>query len=196
MPKSSRAVYGVLLGLAIATAGLGLAIAQDTGGDAGDEGDADVAIRRRANLTGPEQIAEGERIQARGMQISRRVAQLLAEARRERDVIRITCLNDKLTQINANLRTVEQRLEDLREAVGVNDESRRNHEFTVLTVLATKFNTLEQEANQCIGQDIFETGPTEVTTIIDDDVPEEEVTPGAPPSETVPPFPPVFSPIR
>jgi hypothetical protein len=66
----------------------------------------------------------------------------------------------------------------------------------VLTVLATKFNTLEQEANQCIGQDIFETGPTEVTTIIDDDVPEEDVEPRLPPAEGIPPIPVPFSPDR
>jgi hypothetical protein len=125
-------------------------------------------------LSGTEQLAESERIGTRAVQTSRRVQQMLDEARRERDIIRVTCLNDKLTQVNANLRGVETRSESLREAVQMNDDDRRNHEFTVLTVLGQKFRTLEQEANQCLGQDIFETGTTRVETSIDPATPEED----------------------
>ncbi len=167
--------------MTLVVGGMGLAIAQDRGeGEGAGEGEgqpgdnAEVPVRQRANLSGPEQIAEGERIDVRGTQISRRVAAMLDEARRERDIIRITCLNDKLTQVNANLRTVEQRITALRDAVRGADDSRRNHEFTVLTVLGQKFTVLEQEANQCVGQDIYETGTTRVITTIDPRTPVED----------------------
>jgi len=151
-------------------------------------------VRRRANLSGPEQIAEGERIQTRGTQISRRVATMLDEGRRERDIIRITCLNDKLTQVNANLRTCDQRMTSLRDAVRGNDDGRRNHEFTVITVLGQKFTVLEQEANQCVGQDLYETGTTRVITTIDPRTPIENpnVVP-EPPGIGVPFIPPPLS---
>ena len=188
---SRRALSSLLVVLGLMIAGLGLAQPGDDSG--GDEG-GDVEITQRADLSGPEQIAEADRIQRHGTQISRRIASMLDEARREGDIIRVTCLNDKLTQVNANLRTVDQRLGSLREAVDGNDTGRRNHEYTVLTVLGQKFNVLEQEANQCIGQDIFETGATRVTTTIDPDTPDEDPTVLQPPEVDVPFIPPPASP--
>ncbi len=171
--------YAITLAIAALLIGGGIALAQDrTGGEGqaqdGENGAADV--ERHANLSGPEQVAEAERIGTRATQISRRVQQMLDEARRERDIMRVTCLNDKLTQVNANLRTTGARGDSLREAVQMNDDDRRNHEFTVLTVLSQKFRTLEQEANQCVGQDIFETGTTRVETSIDPATPNEDAT--------------------
>jgi hypothetical protein len=89
---------------------------------------------------------------------------MLEEARKESDIIKITCLDDKLTQINVNLRTAESRLDALRKAV---DPDRRIHEYTVLTVLGQKLQVLDQEAHQCVGQAMYETGATKVTTVID-----------------------------
>ncbi len=167
--------YAVTLALAALLAGGGIALAQDRSGSS-PEDDASADVERRANLTGPEQLAEAERIETRANQISRRVQQMLDEARRERDILRVTCLNDKLTQINANARTTSTRGDALREAVQMNDDARRDHEFTVLTVLGQKFRTLEQEANQCVGQDIFETGTTRVETSIDPATPDEDTS--------------------
>ena len=139
-------------------------------------GEAETEVVGRADLSPEEQLAEAARVQTRGTQISRRIQAMLDEARRERDIIRVTCLNDKLTQVNANLRTLEDRIENLQSAVQAQDPSRRNHEFTVITVLSQKFNVLEQEANQCLGQDLFETGATRVETDIDPDSPTEDPT--------------------
>ena len=171
--RTKQVAYALLLGLLV---GGGMAIAQDA--DAPDEEDvqSEIEVRRRADLSPEEQLAEAERIRQRGGQISQRIQAMLDEARRERDIIRVTCLNDKLTQVNANLRTLEQRTEALQGAVQGQDASRRNHEFTVITVLDQKFNVLEQEANQCIGQDLFETGATRVTTTVDPATPEEDPT--------------------
>jgi hypothetical protein len=157
-----------------AAAGGGLVLAQG-GDEAGDEGGS-VEVREPASLSPAQQAEEGDRIVQRGGQISRRTQLMLDGARRERDIIRVTCLNDKLTQVNANLRTAEQRLESLRGAVSSSDRDRGNHEYTVLTVLGQKFTTLEQEANQCIGQDLYETGATRVTTEIDPQAPDEDPT--------------------
>ena len=138
------------------------------------EGDGEVELRRRANLAGSDQVSEAERILQRGNQISRKTSSMLDESRRERDIIRVTCLNDKLTQVNANLRTGEQRIQALKDAVSADDTSRRNHEFTVMNVLGQKFNVLEQEANQCVGQDLFDTGATKVETVVDPATPKED----------------------
>jgi hypothetical protein len=189
-----RSLAAVLVALFAVTGGL--ALAQDEGEDLPPaEEDSEVDVRRRADLSPQEQITESERIETRGTQLSRRVQTMLDEARRERDIIRVTCLNDKLTQINANLRTLTERMTSLREAVDGQDADRRNHEFTVVTVLGQKFDVLEREANQCLGQDIFETGATRITTTIDPGVPFEDPTiVPAPPDLPVPFIPPPASP--
>lgn len=169
----------VALLIMIAVGGIGYVAAQDEGGDDGDAGDGatgEIAARRRADLTPAEQLAESQRTTERGEQLSRRVASMLDEARRENDVIRVTCLDDKLTQINAHRRTLGARTESLQEASQVGDEGRRNHEFTVISVLAQNLTELERAANECIGQDIFETGTTRVTTTIDPNTPDEDPT--------------------
>ena len=199
MLDGRRAVIALLAALALGATGFGLAIAQDADAEAeateapveGEDGE--LPVRRRAQLTPEEQVAEAERIEEHGVQISRRVMAMLDEARRERDIIRVTCLNDKLTQVNAHLRTLQSRRENLQEAVNTADESRRNHEFTVITVLSQHFRTLEQEANACISQDIFETGTTRVVTDIDPSTPEEDLAVQEPPGPGVPFIPPPAS---
>jgi hypothetical protein len=194
MLDGRRALIALIAASLLGVMGFGIAIAQEQGeeGEEGEEGELD--IRRRAALTPAQQVAEAGRIEERGVQISRRVMSMLDEARRERDIIRVTCLNDKLTQINAHLRTLESRRANLQEAVTTADDSRRNHEFTVITVLGQHFRTLEQEANACIGQDIFETGTTRVVTDIDPAAPEEDLETPIPEPPEIPFIPPPDSP--
>jgi hypothetical protein len=111
-----------------------------------------------------EQMTAADAIVGRGTTLSQRVTQMLDDARREADVIRVTCLNDKLTQINANLRTAQSRYSSLQRTV---DAEQRKHELTVLSVLGQKLQVLDQESNQCVGQDLYETGPTKIITEID-----------------------------
>jgi hypothetical protein len=86
-------------------------------------------------------------------------------------------LNDKLTQINANLRTAQSRYASLQRIV---DAEQRKHELTVLSVLGQKLQVLDQESNQCVGQDLYETGPTKITTEIDTSLLPFETNPTSP----------------
>lgn len=122
------------------------------------------SVRRNPAVSTADQVSAAETMVGRGSTLSQRVTQMLDDARREADVIRVTCLNDKLTQINANLRTAQSRLGSLQKTV---DADQRNHELTVLTVLGQKLQVLDQEANQCVGQDLYETGATKIVTDID-----------------------------
>ena len=138
------------------------------------------------SATPAELVAEGEGILRRGMVVNKTVRRMLEDARKEADIIRITCLDDKLTQINANLRSAENRLEALRNAV---DSDRRVHEYTVLTVLGQKLQVLDQEAHQCVGEALYETGETKVVTEIDTDMLPFEETPSTPPVVLPPSLP-------
>jgi len=91
----------------------------------------------------------------------------LQGAKREKDIIRATCLDDKLSQCNANLQNMKRRQTALNEAIAEGDGGRANHESTVINVLSQKFKMLAQAANQCVGQDLFETGDTQVKEEVD-----------------------------
>lgn len=150
-----------MVALLIAGVAMG-AGAQDS--DVQVEVQAELGVKKEANLSPEQQVTEAERISRTGTQLSERLTKLLDEARRDKDIIRVTCLDDKLMQVNANLRTVEQRLRAIREAQQMKDQGRLNHEFTVMSVLNQKFGLLDQEANQCVGQDLFEPGAAQVVT--------------------------------
>lgn len=123
-------------------------------------------------VTPAEQVKTAQAVVARGARLGRRVGDMLAEARREADMIRLGCLNDKLTQVNANLRNAQKRAKAVEEAL---DAERRQHEYTVVLVLRRRFDVLDQEANQCVGQELYEPGMTRVTTEIDPSrIPDED----------------------
>jgi hypothetical protein len=187
---SSNKTRAAAVALAVACIGgsvLGVR-AQTTGttGSVGTEGSvrgSGVGARdaSQPQLTQADQLGSADAIVNRGSTLSQRVSQMLDDARREADVIRVTCLNDKLTQINANLRTAQSRYSNLQRTI---DSDQRNHELTVLSVLGQKLQVLDQEANQCVGQDLYETGPTKIVTEIDTTVLPFEADPTNPQIQT------------
>ena len=100
-------------------------------------------------------------------------SQALQSAKRDKDIIRSTCLDDKLSQCNANLQSIKRREAALNGAIAEGDTGRANHEFTVIGVLSQKFKMLAQSANQCVGQDLFDTGDTTVKEEVDLFAPDE-----------------------
>ncbi|HKP63395.1 MAG TPA: hypothetical protein VJV78_41955 [Polyangiales bacterium] len=136
-----------------------------------------------------EQAATARAVLQRAQVLAQRISQMLEEARREADIIRVTCLNDKLTQVNANMRTAQTRMSAYDNAA---DPEQKNHEATVISVLGQKFQVLDQEANRCVGQDLYETGQTKVQTFIDTAMQpfdEDVATPAPPPPPAVPDVP-------
>ena len=162
-----------LLGL-LAVGGMAFAQAADDDGDQGEE--AAVGVRRASDMTAADQVAEAQRILGNGQSLSVRVQGMLDQSRREGDVLRVTCLDDKLTQVNAHVRTLGDRVEALQEAVRLADEARRNHEYTVIIVLGQNLVVLDRSASECIGQDMYETGTTRVVTTIDPNTPDIDPT--------------------
>lgn len=178
-------IRGLLL-LCVIGVGTPTALAQPTGGTG------ELAATQKPVMSVQDKIAQGESIQRRGSQLAERITKMLDGARREKDIMRANCLNRKLTEVNANVRNVEGRLKALRDAANGNDENRANHEFTVLSVIAQKFDTADQEASQCLGQDVYESGASQVVTQFPEDGPTADPSavappPAAPPSVTVPP---------
>jgi hypothetical protein len=126
----------------------------------------DPGISGRPVVTAEEKIAQAESIARRAGQLSESLSKMLDEARREKDIMRANCVNRKRTEVNANTRNVEQRLKAMRDAKAGGDDVRFAHEYTVLIVLSQKLDQLDQEATQCLGQNVYEHGASQVVTTV------------------------------
>ena len=147
--------------------------------------------------SGEARLGRVERALAEGRATAQRIQGLMDESRRERDLIRMTCLSDKLAQFNAGLANLEVRTSNLKDALRAGDDSRAGHESTVAGVIIQKNDVLAREVNQCVGQDLYETGDTKTEVSFVGDVPGGDPTVlfQAGPHQ-VPLVPPPASPIR
>jgi hypothetical protein len=119
----------------------------------------------------------------------------LQSARKDRDVVRVLCLNDKLNQVDVALRSARDRVAALGAAVDRKDTDRSRHEFTVLEVLNDRVRTLVNESSQCIGEETGFIGEAEVSVSIDPNLPDGN-TGFALDSAALPPPPNISSPIE
>jgi hypothetical protein len=81
----------------------------------------------------------------------RLVTSRVEDARNEKDVVKLNCVNEKLAQIKGLLKVAEQSEVVLRDAAANNDPA-ANAEFAKIGIAKTKIDGLGNEAQQCIGQ--------------------------------------------
>ncbi len=79
----------------------------------------------------------------------------LEEARKTKDVVKLNCVNEKLTQIKGLLRISEQSDVALQEAVSKRDSSSAEHEYTKVMLAGQKVEQMRLEAEECIGNLAF-----------------------------------------
>lgn len=161
--------------------------------------EAEVDVQKQASLTPEEKLAEAEKVVQDAARIVKGIRNMVDDAQRGKDMIRLSCLNDKYTQANAASRNLAQRHEQLRNAVGAGNESESNHHFTVLGVWQQQLTVTEQEAKQCVGEDMFETtsGAAKVVTTTSPNTPTGDPTNIADlPEDEFPPIPPPASTVR
>lgn len=147
-------------------------------------------------VSAKDQLAAVQQAVDRVKASSSRVRHMLDEARRAKDVIKTTCLSDKLAQLEVTLKSVRDRQASLQSAISRADDQLRNHEFSVVNVLRQRGEQLDAEANQCVGEELGFPGETRLTYKVDPNI--APVDPGLPSStdttgtwsggQVIPPF--------
>jgi hypothetical protein len=105
-------------------------------------------------------FSDPEKLEKAGEAISRmktflkQVLGRLEDARNERDVVKLNCINEKLTQMKGLLKVSEQADIALQEAVAKHDEG-SEAEFSKIAIAKVKVDQLRTEAEECIGQLAF-----------------------------------------
>jgi hypothetical protein len=140
----------VILGLAISLASSSAAQAPPTSPTAPSglrvEAQASEQVSDKEKLS----QANGDLEQMRG--VLKDVLKRLEEARNEKDVVKLNCVNEKLTQIKGLLKIAEQSDVALQESIAQGDEGSAQHEFAKVSIAKQKVDQLRAEAEQCIGQ--------------------------------------------
>ena len=142
----------------------------------GDSSDVGIDFRKSITLTPQETQAQAKDYYKKMLDTQRRVLQLQAKARKNKDMVKLNCVNDKLTQLKGHMAVTDQSLSSLTLAVAKADDVARQHEFTRITILYQKVLTLGTEAEQCIGEDVSYVGPTQVDVEIDPSIPPGDPT--------------------
>jgi hypothetical protein len=139
-------------------------------------------LDRAADVPDAEKVKRSAAAVTRMRTVLSEVLGRLEEARATKDVVKLNCVNEKLTQVKGLLRISEQSDVALQEAVVKKDSTAAEHEYSKVSIAKNKVDQLANESQQCIGQLAFRT---------DENLTVEVEVPGGLPTEdpTNPPRP-------
>lgn len=151
----------------------------------------DLSVGQKPTLTTEEMISQAKEYQQGMGQVLKRIQVLQEGARKQKDIIKLNCVADKLVQAKVNVSIADQAMTSLQENVARADEGGRTHEFTRLTIINQKVTVLGAEAENCVGEDLSFVGATRVDLDIDPNIPQTDPTvPGTPVLDVTRPPPP------
>jgi hypothetical protein len=138
--------------------------------------DVDLSVAQKPNLTPEEMVAQARQYQQGMGAVLQRIQALQETARRQKDIIKLNCVADKLVQTKANVSIADQAMIALQDNVARADEGGRTHEFTRLTIINQKVSVLGAEAENCIGEDLSFVGATRIDVDVDPNIPRDDPT--------------------
>lgn len=150
--------------------------------------DIEVPLRARAQISPDEMRAQVKKYQAQLDEVLRRVVQIQDVARRNKDVIRLNCVNDKLLQVKQLMNIADQARNNLEEAIARGDEEGRYHELGRITIIVQQAQALSGEAENCVGEDLSYLGRT-LVTVEEPELPEDPTVVDGPDFPIVEPLP-------
>jgi hypothetical protein len=155
MPYGRILVTVMLLSMATAAWAQGISAPQTVAGSgsqvAGDE-----------NLTDKAKLEKSTVSIKKMREVLTRLLAMLEEARKERDIVKINCVNEKLTAVKALLRIAEQADVNMQEAVVKNERVTVSHEYEKISIAYQKVMILKSEAEGCTGLVAWYPGETNI----------------------------------
>jgi hypothetical protein len=106
-------------------------------------------------------VAEAQEAQLSMNQGMRRTVDILREARQGSDIVRMSCVNEKLTVIKGIIRISEDAFRGLTQASSRNDEDQASYEHNKIMISRDRVNSLTVQAVNCVGSSATATGETE-----------------------------------
>lgn len=92
--------------------------------------------------------------------------ELIATARRKKDIVRLNCLNDKVTPMKGVIKVAEDAGQMLTEQAGSGDQDGARGSYTKVALARERVSQLKVQAANCVGAESYYGGDTEVNTEI------------------------------
>ena len=132
-------------------------------------------------LTDAEKVEKAADHVAKMKSAMKSVLKRVEDARGEKDVVKLNCVNEKLTQVKGLLKVAEVAEVQLSESIARKDES-GDTELQKISMARAKVDQLRSEADQCIGQLAYVVdSETSVEVQQPDNLPSLDVTRTQPP---------------
>jgi hypothetical protein len=109
------------------------------------------SMSKRANISPHDMLTQATTQLEKMRTALTRIVALQEVGRKQKDVIKLNCVNDKLLQVKQLLNIAEEADTNLQEAIARNDEEARYHEFSRITIAAQQVSVLTTEAEDCVG---------------------------------------------
>lgn len=151
-------------------------------GLAAAQGASPPSFQKASEVPTEEKLERSSRAVRAMREVLREVLEKLEEARRTKDVVKLNCVNEKLTQIKGLLRISESADVALQEAVSRQESTASDHEYTKVMIANQKVTQLRAETEECIGQLAFRTDENLLV-----EVEEPRDLPGGDPTNPPPP---------
>jgi hypothetical protein len=121
-----------------------------------------VSVPQRSTLSGQEMARRGREYRANMDRALAQLQTMVEQARKQKDVIRLNCVMDKLVQVKVNMNMADEAIQKLQQASVRMDEGAALHEYTRLTIVNQKVEVLQNEGQTCVGAELNYIGATRV----------------------------------
>ncbi len=123
---------------------------------------ADVSGQQRSTVSGPDMIRQGKEYRTNMDKVLAELQTMVEQSRKQKDVIRLNCVMDKLAQVKVSMNIADEAIEKLQEGVSRNDEGASFHEYTRITIVNQKVQVLQNDGQTCVGAELNYIGATRV----------------------------------
>lgn len=127
-----------------------LGIALSYGQPAGTDDAAKPVVKAEANLSFADMLSQAQAVREQILADFRHVKYLQETARKDKDVIKLNCVNDKLVQMKPQMNISDTAQASLAAAGEAGGE--RASLFAEVTISGENIRRLREEADQCIGE--------------------------------------------
>ncbi|MBI5498279.1 MAG: FecR domain-containing protein [Deltaproteobacteria bacterium] len=100
----------------------------------------------------------------------RTAVELVGQARKQKDIVRLNCLNERVTQMKGVLKVAEDANVALQEASGGGDLDSVRSQYTKIAKAQERVGQLRVQAQNCVGVESYYGGDTEVVTEINPEI--------------------------
>ena len=122
----------------------------------------DISVPQRSTLSGQDMIRQGREYRANMDKVAAELQAMVEQARKQKDIIRLNCVMDKLAQVKVSMNIGDEAMQKLQEAASRNDDGAALHEYTRLTIVNQKVEVLQNEGQTCVGAELNYIGATRV----------------------------------